>query len=1081
MHIVKPVRAAMRAFTTSILVVALAVGCNSEVGNSNLNAPEDGLTDSVETQPDLPSFEDARDGRVTDDTDDAAETVDREDTSQGQPCEDDSDCPGGECVTLVDGDSAFCSNPCADDSDCPEGFECLLLADSGDDAVQRCVPSDLCIDADGDAFGVGPGCRGRDCDDSSDDINPAADEVCDGVDQDCDERVDENPLDERRPCNTGFAGRCDSGTTVCNEGLLNCEPTAEVSVELCDGVDNNCDGGVDESGVCAGEPCCFTDSCIGICASAQLDDSGECTAPDGWGEEICDGVDNDCDGEVDEGVTSTWWRDGDEDGYGDASVFVISCSVPVQYVDNADDCDDSAGNASPVGVEVCDELDNDCDGETDERVCADLPCCWNEVCEGVCAEALTSDSGLCAEPPGFGAERCDGLDNDCDGATDEGFDLGTPCNEGVGACLVSGVTVCAADGAEVVCGAVAGTGSAERCDGVDNDCDGATDEGFDLGAACSDGVGACRRAGVLVCAPGGASASCDATAGSPVAEMCDGVDNDCDGATDEGFDLGAACSTGIGACRRTGALVCATDGASAVCGATAGFPSTELCDGRDNDCDGSTDEGYNVGTACAAGVGECRRTDTLSCAPDGLSAVCGAVPGVPGGELCDGRDNDCDGSVDEGFTLGSSCSVGIGECRRTGTFACGSDGTLVVCNATSGTPGAEVCDGRDNNCDGSTDEGFDVGAACANGVGECRRTGVRVCTGDGSAAVCGAVAGSPTAEVCDGRDNDCDSSVDEGNPGGGVACSTGSPGICSAGIRQCSGGSLTCTPSNSPQTEVCDSTDNDCDGSTDEGFSVGGSCSVGVGACSRSGLWVCNTAQTGRVCSATPGSSQPEVCGNGIDEDCNGSDLACPSACSGVTRNRVWVDTEVPAYNDGFVPQIADLFEGGGRTVTRSQFLFASQLSNYDVIVIDTNSLSGTLNATTVQSWIQAGGALFLSSENPTTSQCNYLNSLVSGSGLSFSCSTSDVRSSAIDNRFNLLSGVSGNLVNVGSWLAVLGGTNAARLAGPDTTSMVGRYATFGCGSVVLWGDVEYGHTGYYTGNTATVWGLLRDWLLTIP
>ena len=92
------------------------------------------------------------------------------------------------------------------------------------------------------------------------DINPAADEVCDGVDQDCDERVDENPLDERRPCNTGFAGRCDSGTTVCNEGLLNCEPTAEVSVELCDGVDNNCDGGVDESGVCAGEPCCFTDS-----------------------------------------------------------------------------------------------------------------------------------------------------------------------------------------------------------------------------------------------------------------------------------------------------------------------------------------------------------------------------------------------------------------------------------------------------------------------------------------------------------------------------------------------------------------------------------------------------------------------------------------------------------------------------------------------------------------------------------------------------------------------------------------------------------------------------------------------------
>jgi hypothetical protein len=642
----------------------------------------------------------------------------------------------------------------------------------------------------------------------------------------------------------------------------------------------------------------------------------------------------------------------------------------------------------------------------------------------VCADAVTSDSGTCVEPPGFGDERCDDLDNDCDGSVDEGYAPGEPCSEGVGACTTLGVTVCAADGAEVVCDAAAGASSAERCDGVDNDCDGGVDEGFDLGAACSDGVGACRR---------------------------------------------------------TGALVCGADGASAVCGATAGSSSSEVCDGVDNDCDGSTDEGFNVGTACSAGVGECRQTGALACAADGLSAVCGAIAGAPGVELCDGSDNDCDGSTDEGFNVGTACSVGIGDCRRTGAFACGSDGTLVVCNATSGTPGAEVCDGRDNDCDGITDEGFDVGAACANGVGECRRTGVRVCTGDGSAAVCGAVAGAPVAEVCDGRDNDCDSSTDEENPGGGASCTTGSPGICSAGIRQCSVGGLSCIPSNSPQAEVCDRTDNDCDGATDEGFNVGGSCSVGVGACARSGLWECNAAQTGRVCSASPGTSQPEICGNGIDEDCNGSDLACPSACSGVTRNRVWVDTETVSYNDGFVPQIADLFEGGGRTVTRAQFLFASQLSNYDVIIIDSNSLTSSLNATTMQNWIQAGGALFLANENSTASQCNYFNSLVLGSGLSFSCSLSEVRSSAIDSKFNLLSAVSGNLVNVGSWLSVVGGGNAARLAGPDSNIMVGRYANFGCGSVVLWGDVEYGHTGNYTGNSAVVWGLLRNWLLTIP
>ena len=73
-------------------------------------------------------------------------------------------------------------------------------------------------------------------------------------------------------------------------------------------------------------------------------------------------------------------------------------------------------------------------------------------------------------------------------------------------------------------------------------------------------------------------------------------------------------------------------------------------------------------------------------------------------EFCDGIDNNCDGQVDEGFDLGSSCSVGIGECRSTGVLVCSADGLSTECDATPGTPRTEICDGRDNDCDGLVDD-----------------------------------------------------------------------------------------------------------------------------------------------------------------------------------------------------------------------------------------------------------------------------------------------------------------------------------------------------------------------------------------
>ena len=93
----------------------------------------------------------------------------------------------------------------------------------------------------------------------------------------------------------------------------------------------------------------------------------------------------------------------------------------------------------------------------------------------------------------------------------------------------------------------------------------------------------------------------------------------------------------------------------------------------------------------------------------------------------------------------------------------------------------------DDNCDGHVDENFpDLGTACTVGVGECQASGVKICSNDqmSTGTVCSATPGNPTAEVCDGLDNNCDGVVDDHDPGGNLSCNTGNQGICSAGTTQ---------------------------------------------------------------------------------------------------------------------------------------------------------------------------------------------------------------------------------------------------------------------------------------------------------
>jgi GH25 family lysozyme M1 (1,4-beta-N-acetylmuramidase) len=167
-----------------------------------------------------------------------------------------------------------------------------------------------------------------------------------------------------------------------------------------------------------------------------------------------------------------------------------------------------------------------------------------------------------------------------------------------------------------------------------------------------------------------------------------------------------------------------------------------------------------------------------------------AAVGPGRAEVCDGRDNDCNGTVDDGFDIGGACTVGVGGCAALGTWECSADGAATVCDAEALAPRTEVCNGVDDDCDGTTDEDG-CGAICLPGVtGPCVlldapagcEIGVRACVAGGGWSDCELAPGCGTAVVADEDEGDVvegadgattadggggDASVDGGAVGGG--------------------------------------------------------------------------------------------------------------------------------------------------------------------------------------------------------------------------------------------------------------------------------------------------------------------------
>jgi hypothetical protein len=161
-------------------------------------------------------------------------------------------------------------------------------------------------------------------------------------------------------------------------------------------------------------------------------------------------------------------------------------------------------------------------------------------------------------------ETCNGADDDCDLMVDEGLGLGVACDGPDADQCAEGMVICAVAGGGTMCSDLTDD-TLETCNAADDDCDLATDEGFDLGMPC-DGADtdACIE-GVVVCNGIGGTTCDDVTAGT--AEICNGLDDDCRNGVDDGYAVGGSCSAGVGGCNRPGTMVCNAQGTGVTCNA----------------------------------------------------------------------------------------------------------------------------------------------------------------------------------------------------------------------------------------------------------------------------------------------------------------------------------------------------------------------------------------------------------------------------------------------------------------------------------------------------------------------------------
>jgi hypothetical protein len=682
---------------------------------------------------------------------DASDTPAASDAAADHALDSPSDTIPTSCTTDDDcTDHVFCNGTerCMPGAASADSRGCIAAASGGpcspaqtcDEGNQRCTAT--CPDADGDGHRASE-CGGDDCDDTDASRFPGHPEVCDSIghDEDCDPNTLGPDLDH-----DGYLS-----SSCCNrqsDGMLHC-----------------------------GDDC---------------DDTRATVHP--TAVEACNGVDDDCNAAIDDGVQLTFYRDVDGDGFGDTSMTTMGCTLVSGYAFNPGDCAPMDPAVHPGATESCDSIDNDCDGMTDpgcgcitgrSQQCGQSDGMGGFTDAGECAIGTqTCVSGMwsdCAGAVLATTEVCNRLDDDCDGTVDDGVDVvcfvdgdndgyapagsmpqsqcpsPDPARDAFGHCAFGYTSRAPTDATNTDCAdsrIEVNPQSTEICNGLDDDCNGSIDDGSGAPQTCytdADGdtfapAGAatsnactCPAATTTRVPTDTSNTDCDdstMTIHPGIAELCDPApahDENCNGMVNEG----CACTPGAsrtcsdpGVCS-AGTQTCMGSGSTAAWSPCTILPTPEACNGVDDDCDGSTDETF----ACVRGMARaCSRTcgGVTSSGTQTCVADCSGYSACAGAEVCNGCDDDLDGVADDGFTCARGSSRGC-------TTGCGTSGSQACNSGCSGFGSCAAASETCNFCDDVGDGGDDravgttrtVVASCSSGISV---SGSATCPGIASSA-----------------------------------------------------------------------------------------------------------------------------------------------------------------------------------------------------------------------------------------------------------------------------------------------------------------------------------------------------------